>query len=324
MLFPEPRGDSEFFQSLHISLPFFLVMPNNPEPMRKKPSKKNERISLPRSAAVGRAPAKPGSRGMRGQERGLGSRSAGRHGPPSGRVVAGIHACAEVLKVRPEAISEVWMQSPGGPLQLRDQLAPVINRKGVEVRIQPIPVMDRCARGHQGLLLFVNAAPSLDWNDLVQRDEAIVLVLDGIEDPQNFGAILRTAWLMEVSAILVPKDRAVGLTATVVRVASGGAEHVPVVVCNTLQEPVKRLKDLGFWVFGLAEQGRQRLWQLNLPERVVWVIGAEDKGIRSSIGRLCDELVCLPQAQTGSSYNASVATSLATFETLRQWQDKNA
>jgi 23S rRNA (guanosine2251-2'-O)-methyltransferase len=238
-------------------------------------------------------------------------------------VVAGLHACAEVFKVRPEAITEIWLQASGGPISLQSAIESAAGQHKVPIRVVSEQQLQKVSRGHQGVICFVSANPQFSWEDLSQSSNGMVLILDGIEDPQNLGAILRTAWLTNVLGVIIPKDRAVGITTAVTRVASGGVEHVPVLVSGNLIEPLKRLKDCGFWIYGLAEKGSNELWQMNFPEKVAWVVGSEDRGLRTTSERQCDELVHLFQAPTGSSYNASVAVALAAYETLRQWQVKN-
>ena len=143
-------------------------------------------------------------------------------------------------------------------------------------------------------------------------------MLDGIEDPHNLGAILRTSWLTGVHGVLIPEDRAVGLTPTVHKVACGGVEHVPVEETTNFSNYAEDLKKKGYWIYGLSPRGKKSIFELDLPEKVVWAIGAEDKGMRVTTERLCDELVFIPQSSASASYNASVATAMALTETLRQ------
>ena len=143
-------------------------------------------------------------------------------------------------------------------------------------------------------------------------------VLDQITDPHNLGAILRTAWLLGVKALILSDSRTVSLTPAATKVASGGAEHVPVETVASLPQTLSDLKQKGFWIFGLAAGGQQRLWTVKIPDKVVWVIGAEGSGIRSSVAKFCDELISIPQSDKEASFNASVASALAFGETFRQ------
>ena len=147
----------------------------------------------------------------------------------------------------------------------------------------------------------------------------MVLALDGVEDTQNLGAVLRTSWLMGVNGIIIPEDRAVGLTASVHKVACGGAEHVPIHRTNQFNTPFEHLKKAGFWVFGLSHTAKRSIYDLQIPEKVIWVLGAEDKGLRTTTEKACDELVYIPQVSPTASYNVSVSAALALAETKRQW-----
>ncbi len=123
---------------------------------------------------------------------------------------------------------------------------------------------------------------------------------------------------MGVEAVLLPSDRAVGLVPTVHKVSCGGVEHVPVIEVPNLSNVLSGLKDKGYWVFGLAAGGKQTMETVKIPEKIVWVLGAEDKGLRTTTERSCDELISIPQSDNAASYNVSVATGVALYETRRQ------
>jgi len=242
--------------------------------------------------------------------------------PKQGRWVIGLHACSEALAVRPHAIAEVvlrrdWQHSES-LIEIRSKLQKASGR--APVREASREQLDQFGSGHQGVALLLTEDPQLDWQQLAEDKPSVVLILDGIEDPQNLGSILRTAWLTGVDGLLIPQDRAVGLTPTACKIASGGAEHVPVEVHANFGSPIERLKKLGFWVYGLTEKGQSRPWDLKLPKKVVWVIGSEERGMRVPTERSCDEFVCIPQVQTGSSYNAAIAAAMALAETCRQFE----
>ncbi len=183
--------------------------------------------------------------------------------------------------------------------------------------------MQKICPSHQGAVAFSDHTLDFNYSNAGWKKHSLVLALDGVEDPHNLGAIMRTSWLMGVDGIITPSDRAVGLTATVHKVACGGVEHVPMAQTNNFAEPFKKLKEDGFWVFGLSHKATKTIYDLNIPERVVWVMGSEDKGIRIPTERACDELVSIPQIDVKASYNVSVATALALAETKRQWKSQN-
>jgi 23S rRNA (guanosine2251-2'-O)-methyltransferase len=222
------------------------------------------------------------------------------------------------LKVRPRAIRELWLREDYSSSQSLREIAELADYARVPMKPRAVGQLDTVATGHQGVVLAVTESPEFEWESLEGPESKVILILDGIEDPHNLGSMLRTAWLSGVTGILIPEDRAVGLTPAVCKVASGGAEHIPVESVTNLASEMKRLQELGFWIYGLSESGKQKPWQFKLPEKIAWVIGSEGSGMRVPTERACDELVRLPQAETGSSYNASIAAAMALAETCRQ------
>lgn len=237
--------------------------------------------------------------------------------PKSWRIVIGNHAIHETLKVRPKRVLSAWLRQGWESSQDLRELHDELKKHKIKTEVKPLGILDRFG-GHQGAAVMLEEVPELSWASLKEKSKSQVLVLDGIEDPHNLGAIMRTAWLMRVDAIFIPADRSVGLTPGVHKVACGGVEHVPVEVCTNFSNPLEELKKIGYWVFGLSHEGDKTIFDLNFPEKVVWVIGAEDKGLRSTTQKLCDELVSIPQVSAAASYNASVATGMALSETFRQ------
>lgn len=242
--------------------------------------------------------------------------------PKYWRTVIGFHAIREVLAVRPKSIEAVWIkQGWEGSTELKE-LHQELKQKNLKIEEKPPGLLDKVMPSHQGAAVFVGITPEMNWSEIEQSEVAKVLVLDGIEDPHNLGAILRTAWLMGVSGALTPDDRSASLTSTVHKVACGGVEHVPVERTTNFANPLEDLKKQGFWVFGLSHEGKRSLFDLKIPEKVVWCIGSEDRGLRTTTERLCDELIRIPQLSDAASYNASVATAIALTETLRQQTSK--
>lgn len=171
------------------------------------------------------------------------------------------------------------------------------------------------ADGHQGFAASLSDRPR--WDDaMADKEQSLVVFLDGITDPHNLGAILRTSWLLGVDGIFIPKNRSVDLTPVVCKVASGGAEHVAVESCH-FQSQLAWFKEHGYWVYGLSEKGSALLPQQEPAGKIVLIVGAEDKGLRSSTENFCDQLVRIPQVASGSSYNASVAFAICAYEYSR-------
>src|SRR5699024_11029192 len=133
------------------------------------------------------------------------------------------------------------------------------------------------------------------------------LVLDGVTDPHNLGACLRTADAAGCHAVIAPKDRAVGLTAAVERVACGAAETVPYITVTNLARTLRKLKDRGVWLYGMADQATQQLYQVDAKGPMAWVMGAEGEGMRRLTREVCDELVAIPMLGSVESLNVSVA-----------------
>lgn len=240
------------------------------------------------------------------------------------RVVVGTHAIQELFKTNLSKIQTVWLQKGFESSEELRELEETCRKNRIPTEIHSKEQMQKEFPPHQGAVVFADARPRLDWNALAEKSESIVLFLDGIEDPHNLGAILRTAWLMGVDALFIPQDRSVHLTATVHKVACGGVEHVPVEIVPSFQSSVEKLKEMGYWIFGLSHKSSKVLYNFKFPEKVVWMVGAEDKGLRSTSERLCDEMARLPQLSADASYNASVATALALGETSRQrWGSRN-
>lgn len=234
------------------------------------------------------------------------------------RKVVGIHSCSEVLSVRPESVKEIWLQQGWERSQQLHTFENFARKRNVKLKEVSPKTLSDLSWGHQGIATLTDSTPKFSWQDLEKPGRQTVVLLDGIEDPQNLGAMLRTCWLMEVSAIFTPQDRAVGLTPSVCKVASGGAEHIPLEASNNFTTIISKLKELNFWTYALAEHQSENIYTLDLPEKVAWIIGSEDKGVRKSTLKAADAAVAIPQTQTGSSYNATVALAIALSETHRQ------
>lgn len=238
--------------------------------------------------------------------------------PREWRIVVGNHAIREALLIRPKKVKGMWLKNGWENSADLKELEALARRQGVKIDTRQESVIDKFGSSHQGAAVFVDGAPEFDAKNFAKHDKSVVLMLDGIEDPHNLGAIVRTSWLTGAHGVLIPEDRAVGLTPTVHKVACGGVEHVPVEATTNFSKHAEELKNLGYWIFGLSPRGTRSIFELDLPEKVVWAIGAEDKGLRVTTERLCDELVFIPQSSASASYNASVATAMALTETLRQ------
>lgn len=235
------------------------------------------------------------------------------------RTVIGIHSCAETLKVRPKAIRKLQLREDWESSQELTAIAEVAKRNRIRIETASVGKLDKVGHGHQGVAIEVSENPEMDWDKFSKTHRSVIVGLDGLEDPQNLGAALRTSWLLNVDGILVPKDRSAPLSAVVNKIASGGAEHVPIEAHAQIATPLSDLKDRSYWIFGLSEKADKTLWQVEIPDKVVWVIGSEAKGMRPGTRKICDELVAVPQLVREASLNAATTLAVALSETGRQW-----
>ncbi|RME16459.1 MAG: RNA methyltransferase, partial [Bdellovibrio sp.] len=177
--------------------------------------------------------------------------------------------------------------------------------------------LDRLCSGHQGVALLLESHFSFQISDVEmwvqeaqKRKKALFLVaLDGVQDPQNLGSIFRSAWLLGAKGLIIPSSKGASLSPTVYKVSSGGTEHVPVLITENLSQVLNHLKELGFWVYGMDPSGSLSLWDMDVAELSVWVLGAEDKGLRPGTKKACDELVFIPQTHKDASFNVSIAAA---------------
>jgi 23S rRNA (guanosine2251-2'-O)-methyltransferase len=284
----------------------------------KRNNFKSERGSKPQGGHRGPPPARGGEHQVQNHK----PKSDKLSYPKSWRQVAGTHAIVELIKTHPKSVETVLVQSNWRSSNELRELVDQLNDRKVKIEEKSEAQLEEICRTHQGAVAFSSLQLDFDYENTSWADNALVVALDGVEDTQNLGAVLRTSWLMGVNGIIIPEDRAVGLTATVHKVACGGAEHVPVCRTNQFTEPFETLKQAGFWVFGLSHKAKKTIYDLNIPEKVIWVLGSEDKGMRAPTEKACDELVCIPQLSPNASYNVSVSAALALGETKRQWSRK--
>ncbi|QJR81507.1 23S rRNA (guanosine(2251)-2'-O)-methyltransferase RlmB [Alteromonas pelagimontana] len=237
----------------------------------------------------------------------------------------GLHAVASVLEKEPERVIEVMVLKGRDD----DRLSHVINlarRFGISVQFCHRKVLDEKVQGeqHQGVVAKAKPARMLDEADLdkllAANAEPFLLVLDGVTDPHNLGACLRTADAAGVHAVVVPKDNSAGLTSTVRKVACGAAEVIPLIQVTNLARTLKHLQQQGLWITGTAGEAELTLYQCKLTGPTALVMGAEGKGMRRLTREHCDQLVKLPMAGSVSSLNVSVATGICLYEIVRQRQ----
>jgi 23S rRNA (guanosine2251-2'-O)-methyltransferase len=206
----------------------------------------------------------------------------------------------------------------GGPrLQ---EIIDLAREHSVPVRFEPREALDRASNSaaHQGVLAFGAVQRYAELEDVVARAGVQLLVLlDGVEDPHNLGAIIRTAHAAGASAILIPDRRAAGLTEVVGKAAAGALEHLPVVRVGNVTQTLEMLKKRGFWIYGLDERGTQLYSETDYAKPTVFVLGGEGQGLHQLVKKHCDVLVRIPMAGAISSLNVSVAAGIVLFEWRR-------
>ena len=237
--------------------------------------------------------------------------------------IYGIHAVEALLRHHPKRVKQVWLAEGRSDPRVQT-LITLADESRVPVGNAERREMDVWVEGvHQGVVADVS--PSQVWgeamlNELLDRTEGapLILVLDGVTDPHNLGACLRTADAAGALAVIVPKDKSATLTPTVRKVACGAAEVIPLVAVTNLAATLKKLQQRGLWIVGTAGEAEQELYEQDLTGPTILIMGAEGKGMRRLTREHCDYLVKLPMAGSVSSLNVSVATGVCLFEAQRQ------
>jgi 23S rRNA (guanosine2251-2'-O)-methyltransferase len=253
-----------------------------------------------------------------------------RDAAPKGAIVAeralvfGLHAVGAVLSHSPERILELWLSSGRDDPKIKS-----LRGNAEAAGIKPQPASADALRKlvgdvtHQGVVAAIR--PLAPWHDnelltavAASKDPAFLLVLDGVSDPHNLGACLRSADAAGVQALVVPKDRSAHIDAVVRKVAAGAAEFVPVATVTNLARTLEALKGLGVWVVGTDGEAVETLFGADLNRPLALVLGAEGSGLRRLTREKCDFLVKIPMAGRIESLNVSVAAGIALFEARRQ------
>jgi 23S rRNA (guanosine2251-2'-O)-methyltransferase len=237
-------------------------------------------------------------------------------------IVYGFHAVVSRLRQHTAGVQEIYLDSARNDARARDlvQLADSHAVRVITVDAQRLDGLTGRAR-HQGVAArVVMAKPRHDLDEVLENIDglALLLVLDGVQDPHNLGACLRVADAFGVHAVIAPKDRAVGITPVVSKVASGAAETVPYVTVTNLARTLRELKEHGIWIVGADEAATTQLYDAKLSGALAWVLGAEGEGMRRLTREHCDELVRIRMFGRVESLNVSVACGVCLGETVRQ------
>jgi len=238
-------------------------------------------------------------------------------------LIYGFHAAKAVLERRPHAVSQLWLLS-GRDDQRVNEVQVLAEQAGLKIQRCNRAQLDEQAQGgnHQGVILECRPADSLPdgaLDDVLGGvSQPLILVLDQVTDPHNLGACLRSAAAAGAAAVVVPKDRAVGLNATVRKVACGATEIVPLIVATNLSRTLRDMKDRSIWLTGLAGEAEASLYEQDLKGGCGLVMGAEGQGLRRMTREHCDFLVRIPMLGAVESLNVSVAAGICLFEAVRQ------
>ena len=241
-------------------------------------------------------------------------------------LIYGIHPVRHALDAARQDVLELWIQESKKDSEEMAAVSRMANRAGVNIQYVPIKTLDRitAAAAHQGVVLkrrVMSKFPVVDVDSLLKdarENIPFILVLDGLQDPHNLGACLRTADAAGVDGIVIPKDRAVPVNATAIKVASGAAEHVPVITVTNLARSLKVIRDAGIWVFGAADDAETILYDVDLTVPMALVLGAEGRGLRRNTRNHCDQLIRIPMQGKVESLNVSVAAGVCLYEAMRQ------
>lgn len=247
-------------------------------------------------------------------------------------IVLGINSIYEVLKKRPQDIFQIVISKERSSQGLKEIIAMAFQRR-VSISYRESKEWLRWIHqlypgfsdhmSHQGIGAEVKIQKEISLNEIIQvikekNELGFILVLDEIEDPQNLGALIRSAACAKVHAIVIPKRGAASVTPAVVKVSAGGTEHVSVCSVSNINYALDRLKKEGFWTVGLALEGEISLFELSCHNHLALVIGNEERGLRRLVRESCDQLVKIPMPGQMESLNASAAGGIALFEVVRQ------
>jgi 23S rRNA (guanosine2251-2'-O)-methyltransferase len=238
--------------------------------------------------------------------------------------IYGVNPVFEALQSGRCRIKEIVLAQGRSPAALEAVITRAQSKK-IPVRTMERSQLDSLTKNalHQGVVAMIEQFDYADLNSVLQDGERnpLLLILDGLEDPRNLGALIRTADACGVWGVIIPKDRAVGITPAVVKSSAGAVFHIPVVRVTNIPSTLREIKERNIWVAGAAADAQTNLYQHDLTIPLAVVIGGEGRGVRPLVKRTCDLLVSIPMRGQVNSLNASVAGSIILYECLRQRGD---
>lgn len=238
-------------------------------------------------------------------------------------IIYGVHPVEEALKSN-LPIQKIFLgtQKPSSQLQT---ILHIAHEKSIPVVFTPRESLERMSGGgvHQNIAALLQEISYTGMEEIISRSKkrgskALLLILDGVQDPQNFGSIIRTSLGFGVDGILIPKDRAVGITSVVVKASAGAVAHLPIGRVVNIATTIDHLKREGFWIYGASGEAKERLYDLDLDVDLALIIGGEGRGIRPLVKQRCDRLFSIPMEGPISSFNVSVSAGIILYEVMRQ------
>lgn len=241
------------------------------------------------------------------------------------RVVYGLNPVRELLRAGTAGLAELWLAEGSGRRPALAEASRLARRAGAAVRTAPRPVLDRLAgtASHQGLVAVVADYRYREVDDLLAEARArgeppLLMVLDGIQDPQNLGAIVRSSHALGAHGVVIPRDRAAAVTAAAAKASAGAVEHCPVARVVNLSRSLEALKAAGLWTVAAAADAARSLEEVDLAGPLALVVGGEGAGLRPLVRRTCDDSCRIPMAGRVGSLNAAAAAAICLYEAARQ------
>jgi 23S rRNA (guanosine2251-2'-O)-methyltransferase len=247
------------------------------------------------------------------------------------RTLHGVNPVRELLRSGGEGLAELWLAEGGDRGKAFAELARLARERGAKVREAPRARLDRLAGTdrHQGVVAVVGDYRYRGLEELLAEgrrieEPALVVVLDGIEDPHNLGAIVRSAHALGAHGVVIPKDRAASVTATAAKASAGAVEHCPVARVTNLAQALEELKEAGLWAVATDSSSSIELSAVDLTVPLALVIGSEGSGVRPLVRRTCDHVARIAMKGKVGSLNASAAAAIALYEVSRQRNSKGS
>ncbi len=240
-------------------------------------------------------------------------------------IIYGVHPVVEALRSQASQIERIWITRGKSGSRLR-KIVELAKAQGVSVQLESDGVITKKASTahHQDVVARIGSTQYTDLESVLEGEPKLLLLLDGVEDPQNLGALLRTAEAVGVEGVFIPARRSCGLTPTVVKASAGAVMHLKVVRVSNLVRTLEDLKQRGFWVVGLDMKGKSSLQDVEAGLPLAVVVGGEHRGLRQLVRQHCDFVVSLPMKGKVSSLNLSVAAGVLLYQLVAQREGKQA